>query len=121
MGKGQKKQKKTPTTLAKLYEAAALDATVEEMCYFANISKDTYYRWIKEDKELSDEIDRLRESLVFKARTTVQAEIHKPETAKWYLERKRKGEFSTREEKVHDVGEDFKEYLSTAKEVLTDT
>lgn len=94
--------KMTKETIGKLCYAFSMDCTVEEACYHANISIDTYYRWIKENPELSDEFTRLRERPVFLAREAVIKGIKEnPELAMKYLERKKRNEFSTRTE--HDV------------------
>lgn len=98
MAKGQKKQKLTPETVNKLEQAFAIDATVGEACFYADISRETFYNWIKENKELSDRFDRLREKPILTARQTIAKSLHEPEHAKWYLERKKKLEFSTRNE-----------------------
>lgn len=51
------------------------------------------------DKEFADRINELREQPVLHARTTIVNAIKKnPQTAAWYLERKRKKEFSERKE-----------------------
>lgn len=84
---------KTKDVIRKIEEAAALDCTIEEMAFFANIHRATLYRWIKEDKELSDRIDELKNSPVLKARQTVVSSLTNPEHAFKYLERKRKKEF----------------------------
>lgn len=99
MAKGQKKQKLTPDTIRKLEEALAIDASVLEACFYADISSDTYYRWIKENPVLSDRLERLRHKPILAARQTVVKAIKTdPEMALKYLERKNKKEFSTRQE-----------------------
>ena len=55
--------KMTPMVRKKMEEATALDATVEEVCFYAGISKDTYYKWIKKDKKLSDDLTALRNNI----------------------------------------------------------
>ena len=94
----------TPAVVAKIIEAFKLDVTVEEACTYANISKDTYYRRIKEDEEFSDEMERARMYASMVARQTVIREIQQDgDLALKYLERKRKAEFSPRSE--HQVGD----------------
>lgn len=41
-------------TVKKLEEAFLIGATVEEACFYADISKQTYYNWSKENPELFD-------------------------------------------------------------------
>lgn len=118
MAKGQKKQKLTPDTIRKLEEAFAIDASVLEACFYADISHDTYYRWIKENPELSDKFERLREKPVLTARQTVVKAISTDsDMAMKYLERKKKLEFSTRQEV--DVKGELK--VSKLEEIQKDT
>lgn len=94
MAKGQIKQKLTPETVTKLEYAFSIDASVEEACFYADISRETYYRWTKEDKELYDKFERLRNKPILKARETVANKISESyQNAMDYLKRKRKIEF----------------------------
>jgi hypothetical protein len=93
--------KKNEDTIRKLEQAFALDATVKEACYYADISTETYYRWIKEDPKLYDKFERLRMKPILKAR---QEWIDKFSTdwkaCESYLKRKLKDEFSERTESL---------------------
>jgi len=62
---------KTPEVIRKIEEAAAMDCSMEEIAFFANIHRATLYRWIKEDKELKDRIDELKQTPFLKARQTI--------------------------------------------------
>ena len=112
----------TESTIRKLEEAFAIDASVKEACYYADISTDTYYRWIKEYPELSDKFERLREKPVLKARQTVVKSLDNPDYAFKYLERKKKDEFSLRSELTGKDGKDFnllsEEQINTLKKKL---
>ncbi len=69
------------------------------------IHKDTYYQWIKADKELSDRLEALRNKPVLSARTSVVESFKAhPELALKYLERKRKKEFAERKEVTGEDG-----------------
>lgn len=96
-----------PEAVKKLEEAFAMDCDVSEACLFANISRTTYYEWIKEDKELADRFEELRNEPFLKARKTIIDNLHNEETAKWYLERKKKKEFAARTELTGDEGKDL--------------
>jgi hypothetical protein len=61
----------TPAVVSKLTEAFKLDVTVEEACLYAGISKDTYYRKLKEDEEFSDEMERSQMYVTMLARRSV--------------------------------------------------
>lgn len=86
--------KLTTENRVKLQEAAALDASVEEMAYYCGVSKQTIYNWFKEDPELFDEIERLRQKPVLAARqAAVKKATDSYQNAMDYLKRKRKLEF----------------------------
>ena len=94
MAKGQKKQKLTPETIAKLEQAFALDASIDEACYYADISRDCYYNWTKEFPELYDKFIRLRNKPVLLARQTVVKKLSESySNAMDFLKRKKKLEF----------------------------
>lgn len=80
--------------IAKLEMTAALDASVEEMCYYADISRDSFYRYLKKHPEFRDKLDKLRQKPVLKARQTVMKRLEESySNAMDYLKRKRKEEF----------------------------
>ena len=98
----QKKSKLTDETIRKLEEAFALDASILEACYYADISHDTYHRWIKEYPQLSDRFNRLREKPCLLARQSViKAFKSDSNLALKYLERKKKEEFSLKTVNEH--------------------
>lgn len=89
----------TETIVKKLEEAFSLDCSVWEACFYANISRQTYYNRLENEPELVDRFAALREKPVLLARqTVVKAVKENPDIALKYLERKRKDEFSTRTE-----------------------
>jgi len=90
--------KMTQDNINKLKEVFAIDGTIAEACYYANISVQTYYDWIKKNPKLSEEFNALRERPVLKARQTVIKSLDQPDYAFKYLERKKKDEFSPRQE-----------------------
>jgi hypothetical protein len=83
----------------KLEEAAAMDCTIEEMCLYANISKTTYYNWLEKHPELVDRIEILRnEPFLLARQTIVKAIKENPQYAFEYMKRKKKNEFSDKQE-----------------------
>ena len=88
----------------KLEYAFSIGADVSAACSYANISRQTYYNWTDEDAELKERFDTLREKPALLAYDTIFKNLNKEETAKWYLERKKKAEFSTKQE-VENTGE----------------
>lgn len=77
----------------KLEEAFAIDASIEEACFYANISRQSYYNNVKDGSELFDRFQALRNKPVLKARQTVVKSLDDPNHAFKYLERKKKKEF----------------------------
>jgi len=99
VNKGWRPTVKSPETLKKLEEAFALDCTIEEACFYADITPKTYYNWIADDEVLLHRLVALRNRPVLTARKTVVDKIWEDaELALKYLERKRKGEFSLKTE-----------------------
>lgn len=85
-------------TVKKLEEAFALGCTVEEACFNADISKQTYYNWTEENPELLDRFEQLKQSPILKARKTIVKAIEKdPKLAMKFLEKKLKYEFGNKE------------------------
>lgn len=83
----------SPEKVKKLEEVFALDGTVEEACFYAGITKTTYYNWLEKNPALVDRFEDLRQTPVLKARQTVVKSLNDPNNAFRYLERKRKKEF----------------------------
>ncbi len=101
MAEGQGPQepwKLTPEVVTKLETAFSYDATVLEACYFADISRETFYRWCKDNPELYDRFERLRNKPILRARKAVVESLDDPIHAEWYLSRKMKKEFAQRQE-----------------------
>jgi len=96
--KAGRKPKINEKIVTKLEYAASIDCTVSEMCFHADISRQTYYRWIKEDKKLSDRLEALRSKPVLTAREAVTKGVKdNPEFALKYLERKKSAEFGPKQ------------------------
>lgn len=103
--KGGRPPEFTDETVKKLEEAFAIDATVDEACFYAGITRQTYYNHVKEDalegteaRRLFDRFEGLRNRPVLKARQTIVKALDTPQYALEYLKRKRKLEFSERTE-----------------------
>ena len=86
----------TEEVVGKLKEAFLNDCNIEQVCRYAGIHKDSYYSYIKENKEFSDEITLLRNDLKLKSKFNVAKKIREGDIdlSKWYLERRSKEEFS---------------------------
>ena len=90
--------KLTPESVKRLEEVFALDGSIEEACFYADISRQTYYNWINENKEMDERFDNLRQKPFLKARQTLVKNLDVFDNALKYMERKRKNEFSLRTE-----------------------
>lgn len=86
--------KRTPELVTKLEYAFSIGATVNEACLYADIARNTYYRWIEDDKELKDRFSELQENPIFVARESVYRGMKRdPKLALDFLKAKRKEEF----------------------------
>lgn len=89
----------TPDAIGKLEQAFAIDCTVEEACSYADISRDAFYDYLKRAPKFSDRIAQLRERPVLAARQRVVKGVNESYVnAMDYLKRKKKLEFSERQE-----------------------
>lgn len=82
------------TVVQKIKDGLAMDLGIEEICFLANISKQTYYNWRESFPELAEEFDLFRYNLKVKSKALIRKQIEEKEdkeTAKWYLERRDKG------------------------------
>lgn len=90
--------KMTPETIYKLEQAFSMGCSDLEACLHANIGKTTLYNYQQENPEFVERKEQLKEKLVLKARSVIAESLNNKDenTAKWYLERKKKNEFSNR-------------------------
>ncbi len=100
----------TDDVVKKLEAAFALDCTVTEACFYAGITRQTYYNHVNEEapegtkaRKYFDRFQELRNTPVLKARKTVVDSLNNPVHAQWYLKHKRRDEFSERTENVTDL------------------
>jgi len=91
--------KLTKENRVKLEQAAAVGASVEEMAYYCDVSRQTVYNWLKADTVLFDKIERLRQKPILAARQTVAKGVTESYTSAMdYLKRKKRDEFGDRTE-----------------------
>jgi ACT domain-containing protein len=109
MNKGGRPTVMTPETIDKLEEAFSNGATDQEAIFLANISKSTFYDYCQANPEFSERTDALKEMVKYQARKNVVEKIREGDIAQsnWYLERKAKNEFSTRQENTGAEGKDL--------------
>lgn len=78
----------------KIDEAAALGCSDTEIALFCDISRVTYYAWLKEHPELVNRIEELRDRPMLKARKTIVDKLDESySNAMDYAKRKRPKEF----------------------------
>lgn len=92
----------TPENIAKLEQAFSLGATDLEACFFAGIGKTALYEYQEKNPEFAERKAALKDKLVLKSRQVVASALEEgdKQTAQWYLERKKKDEFSQRQEQT---------------------
>ena len=94
----------TAETLKLLRQAFLLGANYREASGYAKISERTLYDYLRANPAFSQQIENWQNEPILKARKKVVDDIEKDvKTAQWYLERKRKDEFSVKSE-VEQLG-----------------
>lgn len=92
----------SPEKVQKLEEVFAIDWTIDEACFYADISKQTYYNWIEKNPDLLTRFEALRNKPVLKARQEViKWLVNNPEFAMKYLSKKKRDEFWERIDMNH--------------------
>jgi hypothetical protein len=98
----------TPEVIAKLEEAFAWGCTDREACLWAEIAEDTLYKYQREKPEFIKRKDALKETPVLLARKSVVSKLPKDgKLSMDYLSRKKKDEFSNRQELTGADGKDL--------------
>jgi len=123
VNKGGRPVSITPEKVSKLEQAFSIGASVKEARNYAKISRSVYYRFLMENEGFRERFEDLRTAPILKSLQTVYNDLDNVETAKWLLERRRKDEYSTRQELAGEVrlnlweqfvrkaGEDATKYL----------
>lgn len=97
----------TQMTYERLRTAFLMGCNKEQAAAYAEISKQTLYSYINSNPDFAQEIEKWMQNPLIKAKSTIYNDLSNPDTAKWYLERKLKDEFSTRQEMTGTDGEPF--------------
>ncbi|MBO7712504.1 MAG: hypothetical protein J6S85_02990 [Methanobrevibacter sp.] len=95
--------------IAKLETAWSMGCSDLEACLFAKIDKATLYRYQQENPDFCNRKEVLKQTLILKARSVIADALNRKDenTAKWYLEKKKKDEFSNRTELTGSDGSDL--------------
>lgn len=90
----------TQEIIQKLEFAFCVGATDLEACGHAQIAPATLYNYQNDNPDFLERKKILKQGLVFRSRLNMAGDINtgNVETSKWYLERKKKDEFSTKQE-----------------------
>lgn len=90
----------TPETLNALCYAFSCGCRDEEACDYAGIGMSTLYKYQNECPSFVDKKNALKNRPMMHARMNIAKKLEEGDidTSKWYAERKRKDEFSTRQE-----------------------
>ena len=122
MKKMGRPSKRDDITVKKLEDAFLIGASVAEACFVAGITKTTFYNWADADPDFLDRMHSLQESTAYAARKVVRDAIDSgdEQTARWYLERKKKAEFGTRQELTGAEGGDIGVAIKTVNRVIVD-
>ena len=98
----------TETMIGKLELLFARGLSDREACLIANISPSTLYDYCNENPDFAERKELLKENIKTQAKLNVAEAIEKKDVdiSKWYLERKAKDEFSTKQEIAADVNSD---------------
>ena len=90
----------TTEIIHKLEEAFSLGCSDLEACFYADISATALYEYQRAHPDFAQRKAILKEKTIFKARAIVEKALSEgdKDMAKWFLERKKKDEFSTKVE-----------------------
>lgn len=99
----------TDANVQKLKTVLQMGATIEEACRNAGIARQTFYYWKERFPYFSDMVEEWMDNPILAAKAVVYKAINDKDTstAKWYLERKKKDEFSIRTEVTGADGSDL--------------
>lgn len=88
---GGRPTKLTDETVTKLESILKIGGTVEEACSYALISRETYYRWLKDNESFLTKMESAEHYSDIVAKNIVVDSMHKNknlDTAKWWLEKR---------------------------------
>lgn len=97
----------TNHVLSELKRGLAMDLTVEEACFMADINKDTYYAWLKLSDEFAFQMNKARTKLFVKAKENIERKVNEgdSEMSMKLLERRQKKLYALRSELTGADGE----------------
>lgn len=95
----------TEAVLFKLETLFAQGLSDREACLIADISTSAFYNYCEENPDFKERKELLKDKPKIKAKLNIAESIEKGDIddSKWYLERKAKDEFSTKQEIAGDI------------------
>ncbi len=94
-----RKSELTVEVRRKIDECAQLGSSMEEIAFWCDVHRATLFRWVQKDEKLRNRIEHLQQRPILMARQTIVNNLgNNPEIAFKFLERKRREEFSPRNE-----------------------
>lgn len=102
----QRLTKKTPATVKIICDAISLGLSRKDACVASSISQDSFARWLKEDAEFADKIDKSELRCKQRNLIMVQKASQKPQhwqASAWMLERKFSDEFALKQKTEHTI------------------
>lgn len=99
----------TPAVVSKLELGFMKGLNVTECCRYAEIGRNCFYEYLEKHPEFKDRIEELQSSPSTRAKLNVVEAIENGDTdlSKWWLERKNRDEFSTKQDISADVKGDI--------------
>jgi hypothetical protein len=86
---------------SKLRQAFSIGCTVDEALCYAEMRKTEWLEFLSKNADFLHEIEQMRLKPLVKARFAAVKSLDNVKDAQWYLERKKKDEFSTKVENEH--------------------
>ncbi len=94
------------SVIGKLIEAFKDDFTVEEACFHADIHKSTFYDWMEEYEEFSDEIERSKMYVVVETKKKLKKAVLESDNINLlmkFLERRQPTRYSMQQDKFQTI------------------
>lgn len=106
--KGGRPTVMTAEVVSKLEYGFMKGLNITECCHYADISRPAFYDYLEKNPEFSNRIEELRSYTSAKAKLNITEAIEEGDRdlSKWWLERRNKDEFSTKQEIAADVQND---------------
>ena len=98
----------TEAIVGKLEYGFMKGLNVTECCHYADISRTAFYDYLDKNPDFSNRIEELRSYTSAKAKLNITEAIEEGDRdlSKWWLERRNRDEFSTKQEIAADVQND---------------